>query len=82
MSSDTMMRALGVRSFGKFDKLEMLEVPIPSIVHPDDILIKVKAFALNGGDQVIIQGYSRVIETVKCFALFSTQFTANPPDCQ
>lgn len=64
MASKT-MRAIGLRSFGKSEKLEILEVPIPSIQKPDDILVNVKAVGLNQGDTVRAMGYSRIIETLK-----------------
>jgi NADPH:quinone reductase-like Zn-dependent oxidoreductase len=64
MASKT-MRAIGLRSFGKSDKLEILEVPVPSIQNSEDILIKVKAVGLNQGDTVIALGYSRLLETKK-----------------
>ena len=62
------MRSLGFRSFGKSDKLEFLDVPLPVIEHPDDILVKVKAFALNQGDTIKVLGYSRMLETVTYYA--------------
>jgi NADPH:quinone reductase-like Zn-dependent oxidoreductase len=59
------MRAIGLRSFGKSDKIEILDVPLPSINNPDDILIQVKAISLNQGDAGRAAGYSRIIETPK-----------------
>lgn len=61
------MRALGVRNFGKADKLELLDVPVPTIVNSDDILIKVKAISLNRSDGIKVLGYTRFFETVKYF---------------
>ena len=59
------MRALGVRTFGKADKLELLDVPVPTISNPDDILIQVKTISLNRSDGVKVLGYTRLFETVK-----------------
>ena len=59
------MKALGVRSFGNSTKLELLDVPAPSITDPDDILVQVKAIGLNQVDSIRAAGYSRIFETVK-----------------
>ncbi|TVY49242.1 2-methylene-furan-3-one reductase [Lachnellula occidentalis] len=59
------MRALGVRKWGKSDKLEVFDVPVPSIVNSDDILIQVKAVGLNQADAVKALGYARLLETVE-----------------
>ena len=59
------MRALGVRSFGKPDTLEIIELPIPDLSGPDDILVRVKAIRISVGDGIRAAGYSRIIETVK-----------------
>ncbi|TVY41534.1 2-methylene-furan-3-one reductase [Lachnellula subtilissima] len=57
------MRALGVRKWGKSDKLEELSVPVPSIGNPNDILIRVKAIGLNQADAVKALGYARLVDT-------------------
>jgi NADPH:quinone reductase-like Zn-dependent oxidoreductase len=62
------MRALGVRNFGKADKLELLDVTVPTIVNLDDILIEVKAISLNRSDGIKVLGYTRLFETVKYFS--------------
>ncbi|TVY92994.1 Reticulon-4-interacting protein, mitochondrial [Lachnellula willkommii] len=59
-----MMRALGVRKWGKSDKLEELDVPVPSIVDSKDILVLVKAVGLNQADAVKALGLGRLVETV------------------
>lgn len=59
------MRALGVRSFGKPDTLEILDLPIPELSGSDDILVQVKAVRLGGSDGMRAAGYSRLVETVK-----------------
>lgn len=59
------MRALGVRSFGNPDTLEILDLPSPDISSPDDILVQVKAIRINVGDGIRAAGYSRILETVK-----------------
>ena len=61
------MRALGVRSFGKAEKLEILDILVPTITNSDDMLIQVKAISLNRSDGVKALGYTRLFETVKCF---------------
>jgi NADPH:quinone reductase-like Zn-dependent oxidoreductase len=63
------MRALGVRAFGKADKLEFLDIPVPTIKNSDDMLIQVKAISLNRSDGVKALGYTRLFETVKYFPL-------------
>jgi NADPH:quinone reductase-like Zn-dependent oxidoreductase len=58
------MRGLGVRTFGKSDKLELLEVPVPTIQGREDIVVKVHAVGLNQSDTVRAGGFSRVIEKI------------------
>jgi NADPH:quinone reductase-like Zn-dependent oxidoreductase len=59
------MRAIGVRSFGGPETFEILDVPIPEISNPDDILVRVKAFSINPGDGIRAAGWGRILETVK-----------------
>lgn len=66
------MHALGIRSWGKVQNLELLEIPKPQILEPDQILIQVKATSLNGFDAVRLQGYSRLFETITCVPSPST----------
>ena len=58
------MRALGYRSFGGPDKMELLDLPTPSVSGPEEILVQVKSFALNQHDCIVSRGYSRLLETV------------------
>jgi NADPH:quinone reductase-like Zn-dependent oxidoreductase len=60
------MRAVGFKRFGAAAKnLEALEVPKPTITNPDDILVQVKAAALNPSDSARPTGVSRLIEIVE-----------------
>ncbi|KAH8593925.1 chaperonin 10-like protein [Bisporella sp. PMI_857] len=68
------MRAYGFRSFGGSEKIEELELPKPEIGTPDDILVRVRAVALNQADSARTLGYSRLIETVKLPVIFGYDF--------
>jgi len=60
------MRAVGFKRFGAAAKnLEALEVPKPRITNPDEILIQVKATALNPSDGARPTGITRLMETVE-----------------
>lgn len=72
------MRALGVRKWGKIDKLEELDVPVPSIVDSNDILIQVKAVGLNQADAVKALGLARLVETMR----YSFTFPLNLECCR
>jgi len=76
------MRALGVRKWGKSDKLEVLGVPVPSIGNPNDILIRVKAVGLNQADAVKALGYARLLDTDRYIylPLFNLQHSLQGPD--
>ena len=67
------MRALAFRAWGKSDTLEKLDVPVPSIVNSDDILIQVKAVGLNQADAVKGLGYSRLFETIRYLSFASSR---------
>jgi NADPH:quinone reductase-like Zn-dependent oxidoreductase len=70
-NSPKTMRAVGFKRFGAAAKnLEALEVPKPTITNPDDIIVKVKATALNPSDGARPTGYTRLIETVKYFPFY------------
>lgn len=64
MESKPTMRALGVRTFGKTHKLELLSVPIPTLTGPHDILIKVAYIGLNQSDALRSRGFSRLVENI------------------
>jgi hypothetical protein len=65
-NSPKTMRAVGFKRFGAAAKnLEAIEVPKPTITNPYDIIVQVKATALNPSDGIRPTGYTRLIETVK-----------------
>lgn len=78
------MRSIGILSFGKADKLEILDVPRPEISLPGDIIVNVKAVALSPAEGVKLPGYSRLIETVKYSVTSPGEFAYHSltlPDC-
>jgi NADPH:quinone reductase-like Zn-dependent oxidoreductase len=56
------MRALGVLKPGKAENLVFFDVPTPKVEDEDDIVVKVRAVGLNGGDGVRIRGFTRVFD--------------------
>jgi NADPH:quinone reductase-like Zn-dependent oxidoreductase len=61
----TTMKAVGFTSFGKPEKLEILDLPEPKILEPDDILVRVEAVGLNPVDMARLSGFTRIAETIK-----------------
>ncbi|KAK3356631.1 chaperonin 10-like protein [Lasiosphaeria hispida] len=56
------MRSLAVRKYGKPSQYELLDLPIPAITNPDDVLIRVHAAAIMTGDTLIAGGLGRLFE--------------------
>lgn len=50
------MRSLASKNYGKPDTYENLELPVPEILEPNDILIKVSAASLNPIDVKLATG--------------------------
>uniref|UniRef100_A0A5S6Q7N4 PKS_ER domain-containing protein n=1 Tax=Trichuris muris TaxID=70415 RepID=A0A5S6Q7N4_TRIMR len=55
------MSAWQVQSAGKDSQLELKQLPMPIIRHPDDVLVKVKAFSVNPIDLRMKEGYGDVL---------------------
>ena len=53
------MRALTMTGFGDLDRLAVLEVPRPALASPDDVLVRIRAAALNRIDLTSSAGYPR-----------------------
>ena len=56
MSPGTTMRALTMTGFGDLDRLAVLEVPRPVLASPDDVLVRIRAAALNRIDLHVLGG--------------------------
>jgi NADPH:quinone reductase-like Zn-dependent oxidoreductase len=59
------MRSLVATKFSKPDKWEIIELPVPEIREPDDVLLKVYVSSIQTGDTMMAKG--------------STNFLAKPP---
>ncbi len=52
------MKQIQFHHTGKpFEVVECAEVPEPSLVHPDDVLVRIQAFPINPADILTLQGY-------------------------
>lgn len=55
------MRSLAVRSkYGKPSTYEILDLPIPKITAPNEVLVKVHAASINTGDTQMVSGMFRL----------------------
>ena len=50
------MRSLAVRKYGKPSTYEIVEMPVPEMKGPDDVLVKVHAGSISTGDTQIVDG--------------------------
>ncbi|KAF3762077.1 hypothetical protein M406DRAFT_76229 [Cryphonectria parasitica EP155] len=55
------MRALGARKYCKPDEYEIMEVPVPKIKAPDDVLIQIHAVGITVGDALVAAGTARMV---------------------
>ena len=59
------MRSLAVRSFTMNPaNYEILDLPVPQVSDPNDVLVKVHAAAINPGDIPSAAGFLRILEPV------------------
>ncbi|KAK8061424.1 GroES-like protein [Apiospora phragmitis] len=58
------MRALGVRKYTQMSGLEVLEVPVPEIKEPKQMLIKMHAAGFASGEANIIAGRMKMLRDV------------------
>ncbi|KAK0710611.1 chaperonin 10-like protein [Lasiosphaeris hirsuta] len=56
------MRSLAVRKYSKPSQYEVLDLPIPTLTNPDDVLIRVHAASIMTGDTLIAAGMGRFFE--------------------
>ena len=47
------------------EEFEVIDVPVPKIQNPDDVLIQVHAAAINTGDLDFVNGSARLFTNVK-----------------
>ncbi|KAI0876934.1 alcohol dehydrogenase [Hypoxylon argillaceum] len=57
----TTMRALVAPKFCRPSKYEVIDMPLPTITNPDDVLIRVHAAGLQAGDTQRARGASRIL---------------------
>lgn len=63
------MRSLAVRQYSKPSGYEVLQLPIPTISRPGDILIRVHAASIQTGDTQIAAGMSRIFAPLQSVSL-------------
>ncbi|KAH8674700.1 chaperonin 10-like protein [Tricladium varicosporioides] len=71
------MRVLGLRTFGKIHKVELLSVPIPTLTGSHDILIKVAYISLNQADTIRARGFSRLVENITLPFIIGTDYAGS-----
>ncbi|KAK8104156.1 uncharacterized protein PG998_011189 [Apiospora kogelbergensis] len=59
------MRALGARMYTDMSGLEILEVPVPEIKDPDQMLIKMHVATFATGDAIVITGQAKLMMSKK-----------------
>lgn len=64
------MRALAVRKYTKPDGYELLQVPVPEVEAPDEVLIRMHAAGLYTGDAQAAAGSFRIITKTRCVKMF------------
>lgn len=62
----TTMRALAARNYSKPDCYELIQVPVPTIKAPDEVLIQMYAVGLFTGDTQTAAGSFRFITKTRC----------------
>jgi NADPH:quinone reductase-like Zn-dependent oxidoreductase len=72
----TTMRAVRYEKFGPPDVLRVVEVPIPS-VKPDEVLVKVRAAGVGGGETAIRAGKLRRVMRTRPPAGVGNEFTGH-----
>lgn len=55
------MRGLVVRKYGPPSTYEIMELPVPTIELPDEVLIKVRSGGMTGGDAQLAQGGMKLL---------------------
>lgn len=58
------MRSLVAPKYGKPDVYEVMELPVPEIKEPDDILVKVYFGAIETGDTMVARGFTNFLSPV------------------
>jgi NADPH:quinone reductase-like Zn-dependent oxidoreductase len=53
------MRSLATKQYGKPQGYEILDLPIPEIKNPDEVLIKVHASSINPVDMHVATGLAK-----------------------
>lgn len=67
----TTMKAWAIRKAGGPEVLEHLEVPKPTLTLPKDLLVKVKAVALNPVDYKVRKNHSGADGVARAFQIAS-----------
>ena len=59
------MRGLAVRQYGPPSSYEVMELPVPTIQLPDEVLIKVRACGMMTGDTQFANGMLRMLSKME-----------------
>jgi NADPH:quinone reductase-like Zn-dependent oxidoreductase len=62
---DTTMRSLAIEKYCKPDEYQILNLPIPDIKAPDELLIKVHATSINPIDVKVSAGQVKTVWPVR-----------------
>ena len=60
------MRSLAITKYSRPSEYEVIDLPLPEIKKPDEVLIKVHAGAINTADTQIANGAFRLFEALPC----------------
>jgi hypothetical protein len=63
------MRSLAVRQYSKPSGYEVLQLPVPTIERPGDILIRVHAASIQTGDTQVAAGMSRLFAPLQSVSI-------------
>lgn len=55
------MKALAIEKYCKPDEYQILDLPVPKVTGPDDVLIKVHASSINPVDVKVASGIAKMI---------------------
>ena len=65
------MRGLAVRKYGLPSTYEIMELPVPTIEKPHDVLIKVHAGNIMTGDTQFANGMLRPLFSLECASSYT-----------
>ncbi len=60
------MRSLAVTKYSRPSEYEVIDLPLPEIKNPDEVLIRVHAGAINTADTQVANGAFRLFEPLPC----------------